>query len=157
MKVVRIRTFTAVFLADMTPRNPRTGCDDPPIARTSETVAMIDRGVAQTVKVKVFKVPKAPYRVEAPMKRIALLLVLVPLAACNCDGKLAAGSPCDDAQQCAAGLVCNPADGTCAEVDECDLDALDGFNTFVNSVQVKKRLRRMLSAFAIARIDHRDI
>ena len=50
MKVVRIRMFTAVFLADMTPRKPRIGCDDPPIARSSETVAMIDRGVAQTMK-----------------------------------------------------------------------------------------------------------
>ena len=50
MKVVRIRMFTAVFFADMTPRKPSTGCDDPPIARTSETVAMIDRGVAQTMK-----------------------------------------------------------------------------------------------------------
>ena len=50
MKVVRIRMFTAVFFADMTPRKPRTGCADPLIARTSETVAMIDRGVAQTMK-----------------------------------------------------------------------------------------------------------
>ena len=50
MKVVRIRMFTAVFFADMTPRKPRIGCADPPIARTSETVAMIDRGVAQTMK-----------------------------------------------------------------------------------------------------------
>ena len=50
MKVVRIRMFTAVFFADMTPRKPSTGCDDPPIARISETVAMIDRGVAQTMK-----------------------------------------------------------------------------------------------------------
>ena len=50
MKVVRIRMFTAVFFADMTPRKPRTGCADPPIARISETVAMIDRGVAQTMK-----------------------------------------------------------------------------------------------------------
>ncbi len=50
MKVVRIRMFTAVFFADMTPRKPRTGCADPRIARTSETVAMIDRGVAQTMK-----------------------------------------------------------------------------------------------------------
>ena len=43
MKVVRMRMFTAVFFADMTPRKPRTGCADPPIARTSETVAMINR------------------------------------------------------------------------------------------------------------------
>ena len=50
MKVVRIRMFTAVFFADMTPRKPRIGCADPPIARISETVAMIDRGVAQTMK-----------------------------------------------------------------------------------------------------------
>ena len=50
MKVVRIRMFTAVFFADMTPRKPSTGCADPPIARISETVAMIDRGVAQTMK-----------------------------------------------------------------------------------------------------------
>ena len=50
MKVVRIRMFTAVFLADMTPRKPRIGCAAPPIARISETVAMIDRGVAQTMK-----------------------------------------------------------------------------------------------------------
>ena len=50
MKVVRIRMFTAVFFADITPRKPRTGCDDPLIARISETVAMIDRGVAQTMK-----------------------------------------------------------------------------------------------------------
>ena len=50
MKVVRIRMFTAVFLADMTPRKPRIGCADPPIARISETVAMIERGVAQTMK-----------------------------------------------------------------------------------------------------------
>ena len=50
MKVVRIRMLTAVFLADMTPRNPSTGCDDPPIARSSDTVAMIDRGVAHTMK-----------------------------------------------------------------------------------------------------------
>ncbi len=50
MNVVRIRMFTAVFLADMTPRKPSIGCADPPIARTSETVAMIDRGVAHTAK-----------------------------------------------------------------------------------------------------------
>ena len=50
MKVVRIRMFTAVFLADMTPRKPRIGCADPPIARSSETVEMIDRGVAHTMK-----------------------------------------------------------------------------------------------------------
>ena len=50
MKVVRIRMLTAVFLADITPRNPRIGCVDPRIARTSETVAMIERGVAQTMK-----------------------------------------------------------------------------------------------------------
>src|SRR4030095_12798316 len=50
MKVVRIRMFTAVFLADMTPRKPRIGWDDPPMARISETVAMIERGVAQTMK-----------------------------------------------------------------------------------------------------------
>ena len=50
MKVVRIRMLTAVFFADMTPRKPRIGCADPRIARTSETVAMIDRGVAQTMK-----------------------------------------------------------------------------------------------------------
>jgi hypothetical protein len=31
-------------------QEPRIGCADPPIARTSETVAMIDRGVAQTAK-----------------------------------------------------------------------------------------------------------
>src|SRR4029078_95046 len=50
MNVVRMRMFTAVFFADMTLRKPRIGCTDPPIARTSETVAMIDRGVAQTMK-----------------------------------------------------------------------------------------------------------
>ena len=50
MKVVRIRMLTAVFFADMTPRKPRIGCDDPPIALISETVAMIERGVAQTMK-----------------------------------------------------------------------------------------------------------
>src|SRR5918996_472321 len=50
MKVVRIRMFTAVFLAGMTPREARKGGGDPPIARISETVAMIDRGVAQTIK-----------------------------------------------------------------------------------------------------------
>ena len=50
MKVVRIRMFTAVFFADMTPRKPRIGCVHPPIARISETVAMIDRGVAQIMK-----------------------------------------------------------------------------------------------------------
>jgi hypothetical protein len=50
MKVVRIRMFTAVFFADMTPRKPRSGCDDPPSRGLSETVAMIDRGVAQTMK-----------------------------------------------------------------------------------------------------------
>ena len=50
MNVVRIRMLTAVFLADMTPRKPRIGCEDPPIARISETVAMIERGVAQTMK-----------------------------------------------------------------------------------------------------------
>ncbi|MBI1947935.1 MAG: carboxypeptidase regulatory-like domain-containing protein [Deltaproteobacteria bacterium] len=57
------------------------------------------------------------------MKRIALLFGFAAFAACNCDGKLAAGSPCDDAQQCVDGLVCNPEDGTCAEVDECAADA----------------------------------
>ena len=50
MKVVRIRMFTAVFFADMTPRNPNTGWADPPIARISETVAIVDRGVAQIMK-----------------------------------------------------------------------------------------------------------
>ena len=50
MKVVRIRMLTAVFFADITPRKPSAGCDEPPIARISETVAMIERGVAQTMK-----------------------------------------------------------------------------------------------------------
>ncbi len=50
MNVVRIRMFTAVFFADMTPRKPRIGCARPPSPACSETVAMIDRGVAQTMK-----------------------------------------------------------------------------------------------------------
>lgn len=57
------------------------------------------------------------------MTRPLLLLLLVLAGACDCDGKLAAGSPCDVAQQCADGLVCDPDDGTCAAVDDCDADA----------------------------------
>ena len=50
MKVVRMRMFTAVFFADITPRKPRIGCVPPPIALISDTVAMIDLGVAQIMK-----------------------------------------------------------------------------------------------------------
>ena len=42
--------LTAVFLADITPRKPSTGWAEPPIARISETVEMIERGVAHTAK-----------------------------------------------------------------------------------------------------------
>jgi hypothetical protein len=44
--------FTAVFFADMTPRNPSTGWCVPPIARASSSVITIERGVAQTMKPK---------------------------------------------------------------------------------------------------------
>lgn len=53
------------------------------------------------------------------MKRLIVGLGVVLAGACDCDGKLAAGSPCDDAQQCADGLVCSPDDGTCAAVEGC--------------------------------------
>src|SRR3982750_3422294 len=49
-KGVRMRMLAAVFLADIPPRNCRAGWAEPPIARTSETVEMIERGVAQTAK-----------------------------------------------------------------------------------------------------------
>src|SRR6266545_7345014 len=48
-KVVRIITFTAVFFADMTPRNPRTGWCVPPMALASWRVTTMLRGVAQTM------------------------------------------------------------------------------------------------------------
>ena len=50
MKVIRIMRFETVILADMTPRKPRTGCDEPPIAWVSAGVVIGERGVAHTIK-----------------------------------------------------------------------------------------------------------
>lgn len=72
MNVVRMRMFTAVFLADISPRKPSTGCADPPIARTSETVAIIERGVAHTMKHTVMAISRyliTPWNSRVPSTR----------------------------------------------------------------------------------------
>jgi len=48
--VVRIIRLTAVFLAAITPKRPRKGWCEPPIAAISAPEAMIERGVAHTRK-----------------------------------------------------------------------------------------------------------